>query len=66
MDFKELGEFVIVKATDLAVAIDTGDEELAWLVWLPRSVVEGGEDMEEGGEYEISVKSWFAKKEGLV
>lgn len=63
MDYEELGSFIIVKATDQAIAIDMGDDE--W-TWLPRSVVEDGDDMEEGEEYEINVQTWFAEKEGLV
>lgn len=62
MNYEELGEFIVVRATDLAVAIDMGDEELTWL---PRSVVEDGEDMEEGKAYVMNVKTWFVEKEGL-
>lgn len=57
-----LGEFTVMRVTDRAIAIDMEDTE--W-TWLPRSVVEEGEDMEEFERYGINVRAWFAKKEGL-
>lgn len=36
-------------------------------LWIPRSVIEDGEDLDESkfGGGEIEVKSWFAEKEDL-
>ena len=68
-EYESLGEFIIVKTTDAAIAIDMGevdeDGKPEWQ-WLPRSVVDEGEIMDEGQEYEIDVKAWFLEKEGLV
>lgn len=54
---------VVMKLTDKAVLFAVNDGEQ---LWIPLSVVEdGGEDLEEGQDADIAVRSWFAKQEGL-
>lgn len=68
-DYESFGEHKIVKVTDAAVAIDTGELDgkgrPEWQ-WIPRSVIEDGDLLDEGEEYELEVEMWFLEKEGLV
>jgi len=61
-EYESLGTHIIEVTTTLAIGVDLGDG----VVWLPRSVVEYGDDMEAGETHDISVKTWFAEKEALV
>ena len=62
----DLGNGEVKAATEgaLLIKLDSGDE-----VWIPRSVIheasELPEDADEGDGGEISVKTWWADKEGL-
>lgn len=51
----------IKRATDLAVLAEINGEEY----WIPRSVIEDGDDLEEGDSGEIEIAEWFARKEDL-
>jgi hypothetical protein len=51
-----------VKAsTAKAVLVQQGKRE----VWVPRSVIENGDELTKG-DNDIRVESWFAEKEGLA
>ena len=69
-DYETLGEYRIERATDQAVAIDNDDgfdeHGRQILQWIPRSVIEDGDLLQEGLEYELEVELWFLEKEGLV
>lgn len=53
----------ILVATDRAVLVEVDGEE----VWVPRSVIEGGDGLEESEEtQEIDVAEWFAEKKGWL
>lgn len=57
-----LGSGTVVRVTDRALLIDMeGSRE-----WYPRSVVTGGDSMDEGEDVEVEVERWFAKKQGWV
>lgn len=52
----------IETTTDAAVlAVIDGDE-----LWIPRSVIEDGNSVEEGDDDSLEVAKWFAEKEGLI
>ena len=53
----------ILAATDLAVlvALPSGSEE-----WLPRSQIDGGDELEEGDwNKTIEISRWIAKQKGI-
>lgn len=53
----------IIAETDDALLCQIDGEE----VWLPRSLVESGEDYGKGdGPVELNVAEWKAKEEGLI
>lgn len=55
---------VIVKhVTERALLCDLGAGDVHWI---PRSVVENGNALEEGYAGTIEVAAWFAEKEGLA
>lgn len=57
-------EFVNATTAD-AVLLDLGDGECP--VWIPRSVIEDGDAIQDGdGPDDLEVKTWFLKKEGLL
>ena len=35
-------------------------------LWIPLSVIEDGEAVDEGEDQDLNVETWFLKKEGLV
>ena len=51
----------IIATTDRAVLLEepSGDE-----TWIPRSVIDGGDDIEEQ-DVDPNVADWFIEKEGL-
>lgn len=53
----------ITKVTMKAILFfgDWGQE-----VWIPLSVIEDGEDLEEEDNADIHVETWWLKKEGLL
>lgn len=61
MDYVTIEIDKIKRATDLAVLAEIGGSEY----WIPRSVIEDGDDLDEGDFGEINVAEWFAQKEGL-
>ena len=56
-------DITIVKETDLAVLVDTGDPEF---YWIPGSLIKGDSEFKEGQTYTIELPIWFATQEGLV
>lgn len=62
MDYVLIEADCIKAATDRAVlAVIDGEEH-----WIPRSVIEDGDDIVAGGDpEELSVAEWFVNKEGL-
>jgi hypothetical protein len=52
---------VVIKTTEAAVLLGTDLGK----VWVPRSVCEGGEDIDEGDE-EVRIRRWKAEAEGLA
>lgn len=52
----------VLHETEMAVLCEVDGDE----VWIPRSVIEDGEDLETGDTGDIEVAEWFAIKEGLV
>jgi hypothetical protein len=62
----------VIRATDMAVLVRVkpdpqfpGFETPAPReVWMPRSVIDGGYDLDVG-DTDITVRTWFAEKEGL-
>lgn len=68
-DYKDYGDHTVMKVTDNAVAIDSGDTDEKGrpiFIWFPKSVVSESEGMEEGVDYTFEVERWFLEKEGLV
>lgn len=54
-----------VSATDKAVLFAFSNNSLLQQ-WVPRSVIEDGDDVEESEEEDdYHIETWFAKKEGL-
>jgi hypothetical protein len=53
----------VVKTTDAAVLVDLKDGSDQ--KWVPRSVCEDGDSLEEGDD-DLRVEKWFAEKEGLI
>lgn len=53
-----------VHQTDSAVLVKDGDSK----VWIPKSLIEEEVDeaLEEGNMVELSVKEWFAEKQGMI
>jgi len=55
--------YEVVATSALAVGLGRFDEVV---VWIPRSVIEGGDDYEEGDDAEVvMVAERYAEKEGL-
>lgn len=52
---------VVLKTTDAAILLGTDLGE----IWMPRSVCEGGEEVDEGDE-EVRIQRWKAEAEGLA
>lgn len=53
-----------VKATtDDAVLLDA--DGVTEPVWVPRSVIEDGDELSRGDSGELEIATWFAEKEGL-
>lgn len=61
MTYSTLDIDTVVKTTDRAVLVEVGGEEY----WIPRSVIEDGDELDEGDNGEIEVADWFLRKEGL-
>ena len=61
MDYVAIEIDEIIAATDKAVLCDIDGEE----IWIPRSVIDGGDSLDIGDNGEIEVAEWFAKKEGF-
>lgn len=53
----------VVRVTPKAVLFEIDEEE----VWIPRSVINGGErqEFEVDDEIDFDVPTWFAEREGL-
>jgi len=51
----------IIKETELAVLCVIDGEE----VWLPRSQIDGGDDLDEGFSGTIQLADWLARERGL-
>ena len=64
-EFEEL-EAIYQTEKGKAVCLDIDGTE----VWVPKSVLEHEgdelEDAERGDHVDVSIKTWFAKKEGLI
>lgn len=53
----------VVKGTDDALLFEIDGDR----TWVPRSVIEDDDSIDIGTvDIEVNVKTWFAKKEGLV
>jgi len=61
MDYVTIDIDQITRATNKAVLAKIGENEH----WIPRSVIEDGDDLDEGDFGEINVAEWFAQKEEL-
>lgn len=55
----------VVHTTDKAILIATDDQGSLKQFWIPRSVIEDGEEVEEGEALDIHVETWWLEKEGL-
>ncbi len=55
-------EGVVIRTTDLAVLVE---DDIGAQTWIPRSVCEEGDSLEEGDD-DVRVERWFAEKEGLA
>ncbi len=53
----------VIKTTEKAVLVFEEDNERE--LWIPRSVIEDGESVEEDEDLDLNVESWFCEKEGL-
>lgn len=52
----------IVGATEKALHVEYDGTEF----WVPRSVVDGGDKLEQGDkDVSVSIQEWFCEKEGL-
>lgn len=51
----------IIATTDMAVLLERKDDDE---VWIPRSVIDEGDSLEEN-DCDPLVKKWFINKEGL-
>jgi hypothetical protein len=52
----------VIKTTPMAILVRFNNMSE---VWMPRSVVECGEDIQVG-ETDVVVRDWFAEREGLT
>jgi hypothetical protein len=56
----------ILRTTEKAVLCEFYDpKDGAFEKWVPRSVIEDGDQLEEGLNQDIEVAGWFATKEGI-
>lgn len=69
----ELPDWHVVKETDLALGlveaddIEAGEAGLSPLVWVPRSLLEDGNELHVTGDTgTLVVPEWWAEQEGLV
>jgi len=65
MAYVVLEDYVVARTTTKAVGVRRAtDRTNSALIWIPRSVIEHGDDVDLG-EIDLSVKEWFAIKEEL-
>lgn len=66
MDDNETVEIIGVVKKETAKAVLFVDSGSAEEVWIPKSIIQTDEDLEEGEEITISIPDWFAIKEGFA